>query len=197
LLAERGVRVDASTIDAWVQEFAPRYEDAARAFRRVVGARWSVDETDVKVTGEWPYVYRALDEHGQVVDVDVSAQRATADAAACFRRALTATGVAPTAVATDCAAAYPPALVAVLPGVRHETGKLRQQRIERDHQHRKGRIGGMRGFKTLAGARVHAFLRNLRNGWYDRGVTLAAMPRRGGPSTVAAWDALTADLLTW
>jgi len=196
LLAERGVRVDSSTSYAWVQEFAPRYEDAARAFRRVVGERWSVDETDVKVAGEWTYVYRALDEHGQVVDVYVSAQRATEDAAACFRRAIAATGVAPTEVTTDRAAAYPPALVAVLPGVLHETGKMLQQRIERDHQHRKGRIGGMRGFKSLAGARVlcraHAFLRNLRNGWYDLGATLAAMPLRGVPSTVAAWDALTA-----
>ena len=130
LLAERGVRVDSSTIDAWVQEFTPRYEAAARSFRRVVGERWSVDEIDVKVAGEWASVYRALDEHGQVVDAYVSAQRATEDAAACFRRATAATGVAPTAVTTDCAA--------VLPGVLHEMGKAIQQRIARDHQHRRG-----------------------------------------------------------
>ena len=109
--------------------------------------------------------------------------------------------MAPYEVTTDCAAAYPPALATVLPDALHETGKMSQQRIERDHQHRKGRIGGMRGCTSLAGARVlcraHAFLRNLRNGWYDRGVTLAAMPLRGVPSTMAAWDALTADLLTW
>jgi len=109
--------------------------------------------------------------------------------------------VAPSAVTTDCAAAYPPALAAVLPDALHATGKVLQQRIERDHQHRKGRIGGMRGFKTLAGARVlcraRAFLRNHGSGDYDRGVTLAAMPRRGVPATVAAWDARTADLLAW
>jgi transposase-like protein len=45
LLAERGVRVDPSSVYAWVQEFAPLYEEAARAFRRAVGERWSVDET--------------------------------------------------------------------------------------------------------------------------------------------------------
>jgi len=59
----------------------------------------------------------------------------------------------------------------------------------------------MRGFKTLAGARVlcraHAFLRNRGNGCYERGATLAALARREVPATVAAWDARTADLLTW
>ena len=52
LLAGRGVRVDPSTIYAWVQEFAPLYEAAARAFRRAVGERWSVDETYVQVAGD-------------------------------------------------------------------------------------------------------------------------------------------------
>jgi len=90
---------------------------------------------------------------------------------------------------------------AVLPDAPHETGTVLQQRIERDRQHRKGCIGGMRGCTTLAGARVlcraRAFLRNRGSGDYALGVTLAAMPRRGVPATVAAWDALTADLLTW
>ena len=134
LLAERGVRVDASTIFAWVQEFAPLYEDTARSCRREVGERWSVDETYVKVAGEWAYVYRALDEQGQVVDVYVSEQRATEDAATFFRHAIAATGMAPTEVTSDCGAAYPPAVAAVLPEAVHETGKLPQQRIERDHQ---------------------------------------------------------------
>ena len=59
LLAERGVRVDPSSSYAWVREFAPLYEDAARSCRRAVGECWSVDETYVKVAGEWAYVYRA------------------------------------------------------------------------------------------------------------------------------------------
>src|SRR3712207_5117666 len=87
LLAERGVRVDPSSVYAWVQAFAPRYEDAARPCRQAVGARWSVDDTYVNVAGEWTYVYRAIDERGQVIDVYVSEQRASADAAAFFRRA--------------------------------------------------------------------------------------------------------------
>jgi len=154
LLAERGLRVDASTVFDWVREFTPLYEEAARSLRRAVGACWSVDETYVKVAGAWAYVYRAIDGRGQVVDVYVSAARATDDAATFFRRAIEATGVVPDTVTTDCAAAYPPALAAVLPKAAHETGKRVQQRIERDHQHLKGRLRGMRGFKTLVGARL-------------------------------------------
>lgn len=134
LLAERGVRVDPSSVYAWVQAFAPRYEAAARAFRRAVGERWSVDETYSKVAGVWAYVYRAIDERGQVIDVYASTQRAGTGAAACFRWAIATTGVVPTDVTTDCAAACPPALSDVLPAALHETGKPVQQRIARDRQ---------------------------------------------------------------
>lgn len=199
LLAERGVRVDPASIYAWVRAFAPLYEDAARPFRRGVGSAWSVDETYVKVAGEWAYVYRAIDGRGQVIDVYVSGQRATEDAATFFRRAIEATGVAPAEVATDCAAAYPPALAAALPEAVHETGKQVQQRIERDHQHLKGRVRGMRGFKTLAGAsvlcRAHAFLRNLRSGHYDIEGRFGPANTHRVPAAMQAWDALTTELL--
>ena len=198
LLAERGVAVDPSSVYAWVQEFAPLYEEAARAFPRQVGACWSVDETYVKVVGAWAYVYRAIDEQGQVVDVYVSQHRAAEDTATFFRRAIDATGMVPDGVTTDSAAIYPPALAAVLPQAMHEAGKLVQQRIERDHQHLKGRVRCMRGFKALSGARVlcraHAFLRNLRGRFYDLGHLVVGATRSSVPRVARAWDALTADL---
>jgi hypothetical protein len=79
-----------------------------------------------------------------VVDVYVSPRRATDDAAAFFRRAIESTGVVPDEVMTD-GAAYPPALAVALPPVAHETGKAVQQRIERDYQHRQGRLRPPRG----------------------------------------------------
>ena len=199
LLAERGVSVDASTVYDWVREFAPLYEDAARPFRHQVGRAWSVDETYARVAGAWVYVYRAIDGQGQIVDVYVSQQRAAEDAATFFRRAIASTGGLPDEVTTDCAAAYPPALAAALPPVAHETGKRVQQRVERDHQHLKGRLGPMRGFKTLAGARVfcraHAFLRNLRARFYDLGRPVDATAAPPLPSVVQAWEDLTSVLL--
>jgi len=159
----------------------------------------TIDETYTKVAGRPAYVYRAIDGHGQVVDVYVSTRRAATDADAFFRRAIEATGVVPDEVTTDCAAAYPPALDAVLPGVLHETGKAVQQRIERDHQHLKGRLRPTRGFKTLAGARVlcrgHAFLRNPRNGFYDLGRLVDAVALSSQPPVLRAWAALTDTLL--
>jgi hypothetical protein len=75
LLAERGVEVDHVTIYRWVQRFTPLLTEAARPCRHAVGDRWQVDETYVKVAGRWRYVYRAIDQFGQVVDVFVAPRR--------------------------------------------------------------------------------------------------------------------------
>jgi transposase-like protein len=91
-LAERSIQVDASTVFDWVQKFAPLYQEAAKAYRRHVGQRWSVDETYVKVAGRWGYVYRAIDEYGQVVEVLFREHRDTAAAVTFFRGALENTG---------------------------------------------------------------------------------------------------------
>ena len=69
LLAERGIEVDHVTVYRWVQRFTPLMIDAARPARHLAGDRWFVDETSVKVAGVWRYVYRAVDRHGQVIDV--------------------------------------------------------------------------------------------------------------------------------
>jgi IS6 family transposase len=69
LLTERGIDVDHTTIYRWVQRLTPLLADAARPCRHLVGDRWFVDETYVKVAGRWRYVYRAIDQFGQVIDV--------------------------------------------------------------------------------------------------------------------------------
>jgi len=75
LLAERDVTVDHVTIYRWVQRFTPEFVEAARTCRHVPGDRWFVDETYVKVNGWWTYLYRAVDQHGQIIDVRLSARR--------------------------------------------------------------------------------------------------------------------------
>jgi len=199
LQAERGVAVDPSTIFAWVRAFAPLYEEVARSFRPAIGTCWSVIGTDTKVAGKPACVYRAIDGHGQVVDVDVSRRRATAVAAIFFRRAIAATGVIPDAVTTDGAAAYPPAPAAALPPVVPETGEPIQQRGARDHRHRKGRSRGLHGCKPLAGARLgcraRACLRTLRASFSDHWHLLDAAAGPPRPPMVQAWAALTGMLL--
>jgi transposase-like protein len=107
LLVERGVEVDHVTVYRWVQRFTPLFADAARFCRHSPGDRWFVDETYVKVNGVWRYVYRAVDQYGQVIDVLVSARRDADAARRFFRRALSALKVKPTEVVTDAAAVYP------------------------------------------------------------------------------------------
>ena len=75
LLAERGVEVDHVTVYRWVQRFTALFADAARLCRHAAGDRWFVDETYVKVAGRWRYLYRAVDQFGQVIDVLVSEKR--------------------------------------------------------------------------------------------------------------------------
>jgi transposase-like protein len=88
LLAERGVEVNQVTIYRWVQHFTPLLADAARPCRHAVGDRWFVDETYVKVAGQWRYVYRAIDQFGQVIDVFVSPRRDVRAARRFFQQAI-------------------------------------------------------------------------------------------------------------
>ena len=88
LLAERGILVDHVTIYRWVQRFTPEFVEAARPCRHGPGDRWFVDETYVKVAGRWMNLYRAIDQHGQVIDVRLSQRRDLAAARRLLARAL-------------------------------------------------------------------------------------------------------------
>jgi transposase-like protein len=171
LLAERGIDVDHVTVHRWVQRFAPLLADAARFGRHRVGDRWHVDETYVKVAGRWVYLYRAVDQYGQVVDVYASTRRDTDAARRFFRRARTTTGVEPVEVITDRAPTYPRVLDALWPAAWHHVERYANNRVEADHAQLKRRLRPMRGIKTMTGLRVlatgHAFVQNLRRGHYE------------------------------
>jgi transposase-like protein len=167
-LAERGFTVDRTALSRWGQRFLPLFGVAARRHRRPVGRKWHGDETYGDFRGRQAYIYRAIDQDGQVVDAYFSERRNAAAAQAFFARALEATEVTPERVTTDEAKCYPPALRAVLPGVEHRRAKYLNNGLERDHSHLKQRLYPMRGFKRGASAdtlaRGHALIRNLRGG---------------------------------
>jgi IS6 family transposase len=172
-LAERGVFVDPSTIYDWARVFTPRFIAAARAHRAAIGRRWRVDETYIKVGKHWHYLYRAIDEHGQIVDVYLSNRRNAAAAQAFFEAALATSTVTPTRVTSDKATCYPPALRTVLPNAEHRTSKYLNNGLERDHQHGRppgeGRVRPMRRFKLASSAssfcQGDASIRNLVCGY--------------------------------
>ena len=171
LLAERGVEVDHVTVYRWVQRFTPLFADAARFTRHAPGDRWFVDETYVKVGGVWRYVYRAVDQHGQVIDVFVSARRDATAARRFFRRALGTLKVTPSEVVTDKAPVYPRVLDELVPAAWHHVERYANNRIEADHSRLKHRLRPMRGLRTDRTAAVIitglAFMQNLRRGQYE------------------------------
>jgi transposase-like protein len=174
LLVERGVEVDHVTVYRWVQRFTPLLADAARFSRHSPGNRWHVDETYVKVNGIWRYVYRAVDQYGQVIDVLVSARRDAGAARRFFRRALSTVKVTPSEVVTDAAAVYPAVLDELIPSAWHHVEQYANNPIEADHSQLKHRLRPMRGLPTDKTAQViidgHTFMQNLHRGHYELAV---------------------------
>jgi transposase, IS6 family len=128
----------------------------------------------VKVNGIWRYVYRAIDQHGQVIDVLVSPRRDAAAARRFFRRALATLKVTPREVVTDAAAVYPAVLDDLIPSAWQHVERYANNPIEADHGRLKHRLPGMRGLRTDRTAQVviagHAFVQNLRRGHYELGL---------------------------
>jgi transposase-like protein len=174
LLTERGIDVDHVTIYRWVQRFTPLLAEVARPCRHAVGDRWQVDETYVKVAGQWRYVYRAIDQFGQVIDVLVSPRRDAAAARRFFQRATGTTNSTPSQVVSDLAPAYPVVLEELLPAAWHRTDPYANNHIEADHGRLKARLRPMRGLRQDRSARVviagHAFVQNVRRGYYELAV---------------------------
>ena len=180
LLAERGIEVDHVTIYRWVQRFTPLLIDAARPCRHASGDRWFVDETYVKVAGRWVYLYRAIDQYGQVIDVLVSEKRDLVVTRRFFTRALEH-GPRPTEGTTDQARAYLRVIEELIPAACHVTEQYANNPVESDHGRLKARLRPMGGLKRLRSVRVisagHAFVQNLRRGHYEFGWDLDRQQR--------------------
>jgi transposase-like protein len=190
LLVERGVEVDHVTVFRWVQRFTPLLTDAARSARHAPGDRWFVDETYVRVNGVWRYVYRAIDQYGQVIDVLVSARRDAATARRFFQRALSSLKGSPVEVVTDAAPIYPAVLEELVPVAWHHVERHANNPIEADHSQLKHRLRPMRGLRTDRTAQViiagHAFLQNLRRGHYELAVEVHGVQRLAAAFTELA-----------
>ena len=90
-----------TTIMRWVQRYAPEFEKRWRRFARAVGQSWRVDETYVKIRGEWRYLYRAVDRAGRTVDFRLSPKRDVAAAKAFFRKAIKSQQRCPRTITLD------------------------------------------------------------------------------------------------
>jgi transposase-like protein len=135
----------------------------------------------VKVAGRWRYVYRAIDQSGQVIDVFVSPRRDMRAARRCFERAIGTTKTIPSEIVTDQAPTYPVILEELLPVAWHHTDQYASLRVEADHGRLKARLRPMRGLKQDRSVRVviagHALLQNVRRGHYELAVEAPVIRR--------------------
>ena len=168
----------------------PLVVEATRPCRHSVDDSWFVDETYVRVGGVWRYVYRAVDQHGQVIDVYVSKRR-NVPAATRFFETLLAGRERPREITTDLAAPLLRVVDDLLSDALHDTTQYANNRIECDHGRLKARLRPMRGLRTDRTATVvirgHAFIQNLRRGHYQLGVEA----RHDRLRVAAAFDELT------
>ncbi|MGF6920628.1 IS6 family transposase [Paraburkholderia sp. 40] len=157
MMAERGIAVDHSTVHRWAIKLLPVLEKAFRRCKRPVGKSWRVDETYIKVKGQWTYLYRAVDKAGNTVDFLLRARRDKEAARRYFEKAIDQNGV-PETVTIDKSGANLAGLHAV--NAERETPiKIRQVKylnniVEQDHRAIKRRTRLMLGFKIFRCARI-------------------------------------------
>ena len=159
MLADRGVRVDHTTLFRWIQAYAPELEKRIRPHLRPTNGSWRVDETYIRVKVEWVYLYRAVDATGQTIDFLLSPERDAAAARRFFRKALKQSHtVNPRTITVDKNAAYPIALKTMKQGGElWRFAKLRQVKVlnnivEQDHRRIKRLVRPGLGFKSFVSA---------------------------------------------
>src|SRR5246127_2870752 len=101
MMAERNLSMAHTTIMRWVHHYTPEFERRWNRFARPAGSSWRVDETYVKIRGQWVYLYRAVDRVGKTVDFRLSTRRNVAAAKAFFRKAVKSQGSTPTTITLD------------------------------------------------------------------------------------------------
>jgi putative transposase len=154
MFLQRGILFTHEAVQEWQMKLAARLSATLRKRRHgAVGNRWYVDETYVKVQGQWQYLYRAIDRDGNLVDVQLSATRDPAAAEAFFRSAWAVTGVTPDRITTDGHDGYPRAIRQVFgERVTHRTNRCLNNHVEQDHRGIKQRYRPTGGLKTFATA---------------------------------------------
>jgi transposase, IS6 family len=176
MFADRGIQVDHTTLFRWIQAYAPELDKRIRPHLRMTNGSWRVDETYIRVKGEWVYLYRAVDSAGQTIDFLLSPKRDAAAAKRFFRKALKQPHtVNPRTITVDNNAAYPIAMKTMKRDAElWRFAKLRQVKflnniVEQDHRRIKRLVRPGLGFKilmtatrTIAGYEAMAMIRKAQ-----------------------------------
>ena len=180
LMRERGVPVDHATIQRWVIKFAPLLSEAFKKRKATTNGNWRMDETYIKIKGDWYYQYRAVDKYGFTINFMLCKHRDKAAAIRFFKKAIRSNGQ-PKTITIDKSGSNTAALKAINKTLK-KGNKIKVRRtkylnnmVEQDHRFIKKIVKPMKGFKsfnsarsTLAGIELHHMLR--KNQYRDKTV---------------------------
>jgi len=190
LLARRGVLVTHESIRLWCNKFGPQYAHRLRHGHRGYGDTVFMDEVFVRIRDRQRYLWRAVDQDGEVIEVLLQERRDAAAARRFFRYVLAHLGGEPRTIVTDKLGSYAVARRELLPGAAHDTRRYANNRAELSHQPTRVRERGMRRFKSILQAqrlvRVHAAVSNLFN--LGRHLVAAGRYRTLRQAAFASWD---------
>ena len=164
-LAEQGIEVTYETIRQWCHKFGQSFARSLRRRQGRPGDTWFLDEVFVKIDGELHYLWRAVDQDGDVLDILVQKRRDTRAAKRFFRKLLKGLQFVPRKIVTDKLRSYGAARKELLPSVIHDQGNRMNNRAEVSHQPTRQRERQMRKFKSMRHAQrflsVHGPITNL------------------------------------
>lgn len=167
LLAERGITVSREAIRLWCIKFGAIYTRRLKRKHRGYGDTFYIDEVFVKINGIQHYLWRAVDQDGEVVDVLLQARRDGATAKRFFKRLLRSNCGEPMKIVTDKLRSYGVAHRELIPEAIHSTELYENNRVEQSHEATRARERGMRKFKSIRQAQrfldAHAAVHNLFN----------------------------------
>lgn len=148
ILAARGVVVSYETIRDWGLRFGRAFANTLRRRRPQPGDTWFLDEVFIRIRGKLHYLWRAVDQHGTVLDVLVQSRRNRKAAKRFFRKLLKGLRYVPRVIVTDKLRSYGAAKHEILPGVEHRQSRYLNNRCEVSHQPTRRRERHMKQFKS-------------------------------------------------
>ena len=134
LMLVRGVHVDHSTINRWVVKYSPPLEEAFHRHKRPVWISWRLDEVFLTINGQRHYLWRAVDQDDNVLDILVQSRRNKKTAKKFFRKLLKGLQYVPRVIITDKLKSYGAAKREILPGVEHRQSRYLNNRCENSHR---------------------------------------------------------------
>ena len=148
MLAMRGVSLSYETVREWCLKFGQTYANGLRRRSPRPGDQWHLDEVFLKINGRLHYLWRAVDQDGDVLDILVQSRRDKKAAKNFFRKLLKGLRYVPRVIITDKLKSYSAAKAEVMPGVEHLQQKYQNNRAENSHQPTRLRERMMRRFKS-------------------------------------------------